>query len=317
MTEESEKREHILVVDDNLEVRELLHQMTTFLGYPSITAADGVDALEKMDQNTFDIVITDIRMPRMDGIELIRRIIANFPGVDIIAVTGYSSQYRYTDLIDLGATDFISKPFDVGLLEARIKRIVRERALRAELTRLSAVDGLTGLLNRWYFDENLKHEANRAVRQHYDLYLLLMDIDNLKIQNDRSGHYQGDSLIRQLASVLLENIRADVDSAYRIGGDEFAVLLPHANLEQARLVAERLRSKYHAETTQLSSISIGMAKLEGAQDDLDSALKTLAERADRALYRCKKNGGNQICHVADGLLPAACLATKADLRSSG
>lgn len=310
------KREYILIVDDNSEVRGVLQEMITSLGYSSIAAVDGVDALEKMTHDAFDIVITDIRMPRMDGIELIKRIITDSPGVDIVAITGYSSQYKYTDLIDLGAADFISKPFDVGILEARINRIIRERALKAELKRLSAVDGLTGLLNRRYFDENLKHEANRAARQHYDLYLLLIDIDNLKIQNDRLGHPQGDGLIRQLGSVVAQNIRVDVDSAYRIGGDEFAVLLPHTNLEQARLVAERLRSKYHAATTHSSSISIGMAKLEGGQDDLETSLKTLVERADRALYRCKGNGGNQVCHEVDGFIPTECFATKAELLSA-
>jgi two-component system cell cycle response regulator len=308
------KREHILIVDDNSEVREVLQEMITSLGYACFAAVDGVDALEKMTHDVFDIVITDVRMPRMDGIELIKQIVIDYPGVDIVAITGYSSQYKYTDLIDLGAADFISKPFDVEILEARINRIIRERALKSELKRLSAVDGLTELLNRRHFDENLKHEANRAVRQHYDLYLLLIDIDNLKIQNDRFGHPQGDGLIRQLGAVVAQGIRAEVDSAYRIGGDEFAVLLPHTSLEQARLVAERLRSKYHAATNQLSSISVGIAKLEDTQDDLESALKSLIERADRALYWCKGHRGNQVCHEVEGLIPEEHPATRAELR---
>ncbi|MDH3850968.1 MAG: response regulator, partial [Deltaproteobacteria bacterium] len=117
----------LLCVDDDPGIRELLHEIITRLGHRMITAVDGIDALEKLAADHFDIVITDINMPRMDGIELIKRIKTKFDDVDVIAITAYEMTYKYTDIIALGASDFISKPFNVNELEAKLNRILRER----------------------------------------------------------------------------------------------------------------------------------------------------------------------------------------------
>ena len=170
----------VLCVDDDPGIRELLHEIITRLGHRMITAVDGIDALEKLADDHFDIVITDINMPRMDGIELIKRIKTELDDVDVIAITAYEMTYKYTDIIALGASDFISKPFNVNELEAKLNRILRERRLRDGLKRLSTRDGLTGLYNRRYFDENFEHEASRAFRQNYSLYLLFIDLDGFK-----------------------------------------------------------------------------------------------------------------------------------------
>jgi two-component system cell cycle response regulator len=286
---------HILAVDDDPEIRELLHEILTHLGHTSVTAEDGLDALEKLTDHHFDIVITDLRMPRMDGIELIKRIKVGFEDVDVIAVTVYGTVYDYTEVIGVGASDFIDKPFNVNELEAKINRIIRERSLRAELKRLSTRDGLTGLYNRRYFEENLRHEAIRAFRQNYNLYLLFIDLDNLKGYNDNYGHQQGDNLLKELAKIILGNIRRDVDSAYRYGGDEFAVVLPHASRQQALMVAERLFTDYNKRNLTLTSLSIGLAKLKGTRETLEGDLQSLIRDADQALYRSKTSRGNQLC----------------------
>jgi len=286
---------HILAVDDDPEIRELLHEILTHLGHTSVTAEDGLDALEKLTDHHFDIVITDLKMPRMDGIELIKRIKVGFEDVDVIAVTVYGTVYDYTEVIGVGASDFIDKPFNVNELEAKINRIIRERSLRAELKRLSTRDGLTGLYNRRYFEGNLRHEAIRAFRQNYSLYLLFIDLDNLKGYNDSYGHQQGDNLLKELAKIILGNIRRDVDSAYRYGGDEFAVVLPHASRQQARMVAERLFTDYNKRNLTLTSLSIGLAKLKGTRETLEGDLQTLIREADQALYRAKTSRGNQLC----------------------
>ncbi|MGB7032642.1 MAG: response regulator, partial [Syntrophobacteria bacterium] len=137
----------VLCVDDDPGIRDLLKEIITRLGHSIITAVDGIDALEKLAADHFDIVITDINMPRMDGIELIKRIKTDFNDVDVIAITAYEMTYKYTDIIALGASDFISKPFNVNELEAKLNRILRERRLRIGLRRLSTRDGLTGLYN--------------------------------------------------------------------------------------------------------------------------------------------------------------------------
>lgn len=283
----------MLSVDDDGELRELLHELICQMGHASVTAADGVDALEKMEEKQFDIVITDINMPRLNGVGLIKRLTSDFSDTDVIAITGYQTEYNYTDIIALGASDFISKPINIDEFEAKIKRIVRERNMRFELRRLSTCDALTGLYNRRYLDDNLQNEAIRASRQHYDLYLLLIDIDNFKVYNDKYGHQQGDRLLQELARIILRSIRENVDSGYRYGGDEFAATILHANPQQALMVAERLRTEYNERNLVPTSLSIGIAKLKDSHGTLEEDLDDLIRKADQALYLAKNNGGDQ------------------------
>jgi len=292
---EARARHSILSVDDDEDVLALLHEIVSSLGHDSSTAADGVDAIEKLNEQHFDIVITDINMPRMDGTELIRKICAEHEDIDVIAVTGYHNNYSYTDVIEAGASDFIAKPFNVNELEAKINRILRERTQREQLKHLSLRDGLTGLYNRRHFDENIKREAGRAFRQHYGLYLLLIDVDNFKNYNDRYGHQQGDKVLKELAHIMMLHIRENVDSCYRYGGDEFAVIIPHANLEQAVMVAERLRTRYNDCKLEPTSLSIGIASLEGSIETMEENIQQLLLNADRNLYAAKNKGGDQIC----------------------
>jgi len=286
-------RQSVLSVDDDGELRELLHELIREMGHDSVTATDGVDALEKMKEKQFDIVITDINMPRLDGVGLIKRIASDFTDTDVIAITGFQTEYNYTDIIALGASDFISKPINIDEFEAKIKRIVRERDMRFELRQLSTCDALTGLYNRRHLDENLPNEAIRASRQHYDLYLLLIDIDNFKVYNDKYGHQQGDRLLKELAQIITRCIRENVDSGYRYGGDEFAATILHANPQQVLMVAERLRAEYNAKNLVPTSLSIGIAKLKNSHRTLEEDLNGLIREADQALYLAKNNGGDQ------------------------
>ena len=286
-------QQSVLSVDDDGELRELLHELISQMGHASVTAADGIDALEKMEEKQFDIVITDINMPRLNGVGLIKRIASDFSDTDVIAITGYQTEYNYTDIIALGASDFISKPINIDEFEAKIKRVVRERNMRFELRRLSTCDALTGLFNRRYLDENLPNEAIRASRQHYDLYLLLIDIDNFKVYNDKYGHQQGDRLLQELARIILRSIRDNVDSGYRYGGDEFAATILHTNPQQALMVAERLRTEYNERNLVPTSLSIGIAKLKNSHKTLEEDLDDLIRKADQALYLAKNNGGDQ------------------------
>ena len=286
-------QQSVLSVDDDGELRELLHELICQMGHASVTAADGVDALEKMEEKHFDIVITDINMPRLNGVGLIKRITSDFSDTDVIAITGYQTEYNYTDIIALGASDFISKPINIDEFEAKIKRIIRERNMRFELRRLSTCDALTGLYNRRHLDDNLQNEAIRASRQNYDLYLLLIDIDNFKVYNDKYGHQQGDRLLQELARIILRSIRENVDSGYRYGGDEFAATILHANPQQALMVAERLRTEYNERNLVPTSLSIGIAKLKNSHGTLEEDLDDLIRKADQALYLAKNNGGDQ------------------------
>ena len=293
MNRENRDRQSVLSVDDDGDLRDLLHELICDMGLISVTAVDGMDALQKMAEEQFDIVITDINMPRLNGIGLIKRIAAEYSDTDVIAITGFQTEYNYTDIIALGASDFISKPINMNEFEAKIRRLVRERNMRFELRQLSTCDALTGLYNRRYLDENLMKEAIRASRQHYDLYLLLIDIDNFKIYNDKYGHQQGDRLLKELAQIISRNIRKNVDSGYRYGGDEFAVTILHANPRQALMVAERFCREYNEKNLHPTSLSIGIAKLKNSSNNLEQDLDNMIRKADQALYLAKNNGGNQ------------------------
>ncbi len=120
----------ILSVDDEEQIRELLSTIISRLGHRCVTAVDGLDALQKLKEYTFDLVITDINMPRMCGIELIKRIVSDFNGVDVIAISGHLDRYRYADIVAIGASDLISKPFSVDELGAKISRIIHGRGIQ-------------------------------------------------------------------------------------------------------------------------------------------------------------------------------------------
>ena len=147
----SYESEHVLVVDDEDIVREPISAMLQHLGFKVDTAASGDEALEKFKKNSYSFLLTDIRMPGIDGLELIRTVKREYPKVCAIAMTGYSKEYKYVETINAGATDFVNKPFGIQEIEAKFKRGIIERNIRQELNRLSITDSLTGLYNQRHF----------------------------------------------------------------------------------------------------------------------------------------------------------------------
>jgi diguanylate cyclase (GGDEF)-like protein len=279
----------ILVVDDDASVREILSKMMTRMGFDCRAAQNGEKALAYIQKEPFDIVVTDIRMPHMDGMTLLREIMSNYKDTDVLMMTGYDEEYSYTDVIKGGATDFIVKPFRQDELEAKIMRILNERLLRTQLLHLSIRDSLTGLFNRRYFYEKLKEEVERAKRQKQNLSLIILDIDHFKDFNDTHGHLEGDQILSTLGHILTSCIRQNVDSAYRYGGDEFAVLLVETDMVQACSVAERIRAAFQGRKMGECRLSLGVAQL-----DPDDVSENLVQRADEAMYRAKRSGGNRV-----------------------
>jgi len=287
--------QNILVVDDEQQVCDLLAEALTYMGHKVVTAKDGVDAVEKVEQTAFSIVVTDMDMPRMDGMELIKYLVQERNSTDIIAITGHTMKYKYTDVIAAGAADFITKPFTLNELEAKLNRLIRERFMREELERLATQDPLTGLFNRRYFQRIVRKEAVRSVRYQHPLFLFYFDIDHFKDYNDQKGHQAGDLLLVQFADILKASTRKDVDAAFRLGGDEFTVLLPHLPRHQASLVAERIRQNYNGLNMVPTTISIGVAQFLKNVEDLDQAVEDMVRRADAALYCAKHDlGGNKV-----------------------
>jgi two-component system cell cycle response regulator len=288
-------KHRILLVDDDPDVLDILGDFIAVFGFEYETAEDGLQAVEKMKHGIFNIVLTDMMMPNMDGMELLRHIHNNYPDTKVMVVTGYDRTFTYTDVINAGASDFISKPFNPDELEAKINRIIREIELMRQLEHLSISDGLTGLYNRRHFDNKIIEETRRAHRQKHDLYLALLDVDNLKELNDKFGHPAGDKLLSSVGSILKSCIREDVDWPFRYGGDEFCVILSQVSQKQACMTTERILEKFNDKKLPLTGLSIGLAKFIRSEDTkLPEDIAALVRRADNALYKAKNTGRNRI-----------------------
>jgi len=292
----------ILVVDDEPQACELISDALIDQGHKVESAYDGVEAIEKIKRSEFSIVVTDMDMPRMDGMQLIEYIVENHPDIDIIAITGHIMRYRYTEVVEAGATDFITKPFSLNELEAKLNRLIRERGLREQLAKLAVRDPLTGLQNRRSFDENARREAIRAIRYQHTLFLFFMDVDNFKKYNDLYGHQAGDGLLVEAANLLTNSTRENIDSVYRFGGDEFVMLLPHLPAVQVLRVAERICGKFNLLKFQPTSLSIGVARFLQKSASIEQDIQYMVQRADSALYTAKKGRGKNRVFIDKGSL---------------
>ena len=234
-------KESILVVDDDQRVCEVLKELLGALQFPTASALSGEEALEMLKEKPYTFLLADMKMPEMNGMELIRQSRENFPGVNLIAMTGYADEYKYVDIINAGANDFVKKPIDIAELEAKIIRCISERDLKKELSRLSMTDSLTGLFNQRQFYMRLRDEIVRSTRQKHPLALILLDLDNFKEYNDKHGHLAGDQALRHVGKAILRSIREGVDSGYRYGGDEFAIILIDSDILIAEEIGKRVR----------------------------------------------------------------------------
>jgi diguanylate cyclase (GGDEF)-like protein len=232
--------------------------------------------------------------------ELLKYINTNYPSTKVIIVTGYDRTFTYTDVIREGASDFISKPFNTDELEAKINRIIREIELLDQLEILSISDSLTGLYNRRHFDTKIFEEARRAHRQNHDLFLAIIDVDNLKDMNDKYGHLAGDKLLKTVGDIISHCIRENVDWSFRYGGDEFCVILTQVSKDQAKKTTERLIQSFNEKKLPLTGLSIGLAQFKRHKDaKWTDDIADLVKRSDAALYKAKENGRNRV--VVDNL----------------
>jgi diguanylate cyclase (GGDEF)-like protein len=285
----------ILLVDDDPSILKILSDMIDIFGHEYVTARNGLEAIKKLKKNFFHIVLTDMVMNGMDGMELLEHIRNNYPNIKVIIATGYDRTFSYTDVIRAGASDFISKPFNSDELEAKINRVIREIELLRQLELLSISDGLTGLYNRRYFDTKMFEEARRAHRQNHHLFLAVLDIDNLKEINDKYGHLDGDKLLKTAAEIIRHCIRKNVDWPFRYGGDEFCVILTQVSQEQALKTSERFIQSFNEKKLPLTGLSIGLAKfIRSEENNWTEDIADLVKRADAALYKAKQTGRNRV-----------------------
>ncbi len=307
----------ILVVDDVPLNVELQKTYLSSSGYEVLVAMNGEEALEKVASESPDLILLDVMMPKINGFEVcqILKSDPNTQFIPIIMVTALQDVEDKVRGIEAGADDFISKPFNKMELMARVKSLLRIKFLhdelqekivqlneaRMQMEQLAVTDGLTGLYNYRYFQEQLSHELSRAIRHNLFLSILMMDIDYFKVYNDTHGHPAGDEVLKRIAHLIRENLRS-IDIPARYGGEEFAVILPDTDHKSALVVAEKIRSLVEAEPIPLEekqpngrlTISIGVATYP--EDTKEG--KQLIEIADRRLYKAKERGRNLV--VSEG-----------------
>ena len=291
----------ILIVDDDAGVRDTMHDYIQTVGYYCKAASCAEEALELLGKEDFHVVITDIMLPVMGGLEL-TKLIKKANTADVIVMTGYSDNYSYEEAINIGASDFVIKPVRLGELMLRLKRVLKERKLTDErnrmmkkLQKLAITDGLTKLYNSRSFYAQLESEIDRSNRYQHPLTLLLLDIDYFKDYNDKYGHLEGDKVLVRFSQIIKSCLRTN-DSAYRYGGEEFTVILPETAGEEARTVAQRIRAALEAEPfspedDQAVTVTISIGATEYCPNE---ALPTFIQRADQAMYRSKRCGRNMV-----------------------
>lgn len=299
----------ILVVDDSWESREMITSMlNTEEDYTVILAENGQEAVRKLQSKKIDLVITDISMPVMDGLELLDHLTKEHPRIPVITFTGFGDLFGVKAL-ERGAEDCVFKPFDARDFKLRIAKALKYSRLKKyqdrleekneELRLLSVTDPLTQLYNRNYLQDALKREFARAKRYRSKLSCVLVDIDHFKQVNDQYGHMQGDLVLREFAA-LIKNTSREVDICCRYGGEEFLIILPETDRRGAECMADRLRQAtetmpvFRLDSAELLTelkinISIGLSYYPDPRVKTENDLIALA---DEALYMAKDQGRN-------------------------
>jgi diguanylate cyclase (GGDEF)-like protein len=285
----------ILIVDDDPAIRDSIQEFLAIFNYTTYTANNAEEALEFLKSYHVDVIITDIIMNGMDGLEMTRVIKDNYD-TDIIVITGYTGDYTYEEAINKGADDFIFKPVKFEELLLRLKRVLKERSLTQERTQmlerlkeLAITDDLTKLYNARHFYNQLENEINRFKRYNRPLSLLLIDVDHFKDFNDTYGHLEGNKALHKIAKLISSCLRT-MDTAYRYGGEEFTVILPETTCDAAMTVSERInevvrKELVYPESDKTITVSIGATEYLPGE-----VLGEFIKRADKAMYLAKEAG---------------------------
>lgn len=296
----------VLVIDDSPMMHRLLAAHLAEEGCQVRGALAPEDGLARAIAEPPDLILLDLVMAGGDGFEVLRRL-KNDPAttdVPVIVVSGTNDVRGKVRALDLGAVDYVVKPFDRSELRARVRSALRLKRYHDLLASRSSVDGLTGLWNRSFFEKRIADEIAASRRYGRSFALLLADVDHFKRVNDTYGHPCGDRVLGAVADALLSSLRAG-DAACRFGGEEFALVLAESGRPQAAVVALRVRERvaalqHHGGGMPFScTISIGVAcSSDFSSETLERA--AIVESADRALYAAKHGGRDRCCFAQAG-----------------
>ena len=285
---------NVLVVDDEEIICTLFAAMLGHYGrYHVVTTTDGRQVMDILRREPFDVMLLDMSMPAISGLEVLRQVTQAFEDLPVIIVTGHGTIEIAVESMQAGAADFVTKPVPAAVLHLRIQKALEHARTR----RLASTDGLTEVYNHRTFQERLTQEIARANRYGRPLSLLMIDVDHFKAYNDTYGHPEGDIVLQDLARLLRE-VSRNSDTVARYGGEEFAVILPETDGVNAQKIGQRLREQvegYLFPGKELMpggtlTISIGVATHAPA-----CSRDALLQAADTALYTAKREGRNRVC----------------------
>jgi two-component system, cell cycle response regulator len=296
--EDERKPLTILVIEDHPDQRDLLAIVLQREGYRVVTAGNGLEAMEKLQKENVQIALSDIMMPKMDGFELIKNIRSDpaLKGIYMILITARIQEGDRVRGLDLGADDYITKPFSFSELLARVRVGSRVVYYQQNLEYQTQIDPLTGLFNRRAFERKIAEEFERAKRYNHQVSVLLLDIDNFKNINDTYGHHGGDVALVKISAILQERTRRS-DFPARYGGEEFVLILPETDQDSAFQVAnkihEEIRSQIFGTSTSpfALTVSIGLSSTS-TKDYAD--WRQMLEDADQAMYVAKNSGKDRV-----------------------
>src|SRR5262249_33151712 len=294
----------VLIAEDNPDQMEILQTMLGQGRFRLVCATDGEEAWAKLTTESIDIALLDIMMPKITGLEVCRRIREDpkLKDLYVIFLTAMVSGEDRVKGLELGGNDYMTKPYYVPELMARLSVGERLTRQRREIEKQAAHDPLTGLHNRRLFEERLNNEFERAKRYSRPMSILMIDVDDFKSINDNHGHPCGDLVLRRIAEVIRGRTRK-ADIAARYGGEEFVVLLPEIGLEGGVQAGEKLRQEIaaiqvddHASAAVSPTVSIGVASTSARRyPDASSVVQD----ADLALYKAKGAGKNRVEFAGD------------------
>jgi diguanylate cyclase (GGDEF)-like protein len=296
-----EQKQKVLVVDDELtNVVILAHVLSE--NYDVETATTPEEALHIIfSDNKPDLVLLDIMLPGMDGYEICSRM-KHDPqtmSIPIIFISAKDNDKDEEKGLRMGAVDYITKPFSLPIVQIRVKNHLELKKHRDRLEELSAIDPLTGIPNRRSFEEKFQDEWRRALRTDTPFGFMMIDIDFFKNYNDTYGHPAGDDCLVKVAHTLKNTVHRSGDYVARIGGEEFACLLPNSDTQGALHIAQQIQTAINAlqiphensAISQVLTLSIGLV---GKRPTQVASKEALMDIADKNLYQAKKNGRNQI-----------------------
>ncbi|MCL2230747.1 MAG: diguanylate cyclase [Treponema sp.] len=294
------RRCSILIIDDQ---ETIITMLTKILEeeYVIHCADNGKDGIELAEKVCPDVILLDILMLDMDGFEVLEQLKNReaTKEIPVIFLTSLKEDINEEKGLALGAVDYIRKPFSASIVRLRVHNRLKIIEQMRTIEQLSMIDQLTDIPNRRNFEERIKSEWGRALRDQLPISILIIDLDKFKQYNDKYGHQQGDALLVAVANVFKETLKRPGDFAARWGGEEFIVLMQNTDLAGAQEIAEKIRSSiekletmYQGKTVTKITASIGINSRKRGQS---SAINEFISRADLALYEAKNSGRNRSC----------------------